>query len=128
MLIDHSLFPPRLNATAGGELHGNSYRPCDESYSFAPSTPVQNVCRARGGVHERRARVDDRVKAGRDGVAVDERGRAAGERDVVVLDVARVEVRVHAADVKLRVALGELEREDARLERGPVVSGMYHRT
>ena len=68
--------------------------------------------------------VDDSLEAGNDFLAVDEGAGAADlpealarGRDVVVLDVAGVELVVRPADVQLGVTGGELERECGGLDR-----------
>ena len=67
--------------------------------------------------------VDDSLEAGDDFLAVDEGAGAADlpealarGRDVVVLDVAGVELVVRPADVQLGVTGGELERENALVD------------
>ena len=42
-------FPPQLNATVGGELHGYEYSPCSWSKTFEPCTRLQNAFAALGG-------------------------------------------------------------------------------
>ena len=77
----------------------------------------------RGRGDDRRARVDDRVEAVRDALAADLRRRAADlpeavlGRHLVVLDLARVQVVVRAADVQLRARAPEPERERTLLGR-----------
>ncbi len=112
-------------------------------HARAGDSGVELLDRRGRAVHDRGARVDDGLELADDGLAVHVRLRAgdlpeAGRGvDLVVLNRARVELVVRAAEVELGALGGELEGEfarfnaalvDGRLEEGVLLEWVSGRT
>ena len=79
---------------------------------------VERVDSVRLGSHERRARIDDGFKPGRNLLVVESKGCTADlpeliVHELVILDRTGVETRVCSADVQLGAGGGELKAKDA---------------